>query len=231
MQRGLLRMITILQAIGHLLPLAVAMAISSVPITAALLILLSPNPGLSPIAYLSGWIVGIVLFATLFALGASAVPDHQQRQPAQLVGLVLIVIGLAMEAFAIVLWRRSRQAVTHELPKWLLAVGSVRPWQAFSFGVALNLRPKALLLSAAVGVVMTAQPLPVADSAIAITVYTLISASTVGIPVVFAFVDPQRATPRLVVVRDWILANNRTVTLLVMVFIGFVIVGTGLSFL
>ncbi|GAA1495032.1 GAP family protein [Paeniglutamicibacter kerguelensis] len=224
-------MIMILQAIGHLLPLAVAMAISSVPITAALLILLSPNPGRSPIAYLSGWILGIIVVVVLFALGAATLPAHVDLQPVFLVGIFLIAIGLTMEAFALVLWRRSDRTAASELPKWLRAVGAVRPWQAFGFGFALNLRPKSLLIGVAAGVVLTAHPLTVADATIAVAVYTALSASTVGIPVVFAFVSPERAEPHLVLVHDWIIANNRVITILVMVLIGFVIIGTGMTML
>lgn len=224
-------MIMILQAIGQLLPLAVAMAISSVPITAALLILLSPRPGRSPIAYLSGWVLGIIVVSVLFALGAAAIPAHVELQPVFFVGVFLVAIGLAMEVFALLLWRRSDRTATNELPKWLRAVGAVRPWQAFGFGFALNLRPKALLIGVAAGVVLTAQPLTIADTTIALAVYTALSASTVGIPVVFALVSPERAEPRLVLVRDWILANNRVITILVMVLIGSVIIGTGLTML
>lgn len=219
----------ILEAIGHLLPLAVAMAISSVPIMAALLILLSSNPGRSPVAYLSGWVLGIFILAVLFSLGAAAIPAHQERAPTIMMGIVLLIIGIAMEGFALVLWRRTDKNATQELPKWLRAVGAVRPWQAFSFGFALNLRPKALLLSAAVGVVMTTWPLGIADATIALSIYTVIAAATVGVPVVFALVDPDRTEPRLLVVRDWILINNRLITILVMLIIGFVIIGSGLT--
>lgn len=221
----------ILQAIGHLLPLAVAVAISSVPIMAVLLILLSPTPRNSSIAYLAGWVLGIAALAVAFSVGAAAFPATEKRHPDFTFALAQIVIGLSLEAFALALWRRSDRNATQEMPKWLRVVGAVRPWQAFGFAFALNLRPKALLLSAAAGVVLTAQPLTVGSWAVALVVYTVISASTIGIPVLYAIVNPASAQPRLEVVRDWILQNNRIITILVMVVIGFVILGNGLTLL
>lgn len=221
----------ILQAIGHLLPLAVAVAISSVPIMAVLLILLSPTPRNSSIAYLAGWVLGIAALAVAFSAGAAAFPATEKRHPDFTFALAQIVIGISLEAFALALWRRSDRNATQEMPKWLRVVGAVRPWQAFGFAFALNLRPKALLLSAAAGVVLTAQPLTAGSWAVALVVYTVISASTIGIPVLYAIVNPASAQPRLEVVRDWILQNNRIITILVMVVIGFVILGNGLTLL
>ena len=50
-----------LQAIGHILPIALAVAISSVPIMATILILLSPKRAQSAIPFLIGWVLGIAV--------------------------------------------------------------------------------------------------------------------------------------------------------------------------
>lgn len=218
-----------LQAIGLLLPLAAAMAISSVPIMAALLILLSPNSSRSSIAYLTGWTLGIIVLALLFFAGAMAVPDRAEHRSNLAFGLAQIGIGVAMEVFALLMWKRSERSAIQELPKWLRAVAAVRPLQAFGFGFGLNLRPKALLLGAAVGIVLTSQGLHPGEFAIVLAVYTALCASTVAVPVVFSHLRPEQAQPRLKLIRDWIVQNNRLITILVMVLIGFVVIGHGLS--
>lgn len=221
----------ILQAIGLLLPLAVAMAISSVPIMAALLILLSPNSNRSSIAYLAGWTLGIIVLALLFAAGAMAVPDQAEHRSNLAFGIAQIVIGVAMEVFALLMWKRSERNAIQELPKWLRAVAAVRPLHAFGFGFGLNLRPKALLLGAVVGMVLSTQALRPGEFLIALAVYTAICASTVGIPVVYSHVKPEQAQPRLKLIRDWIVQNNRLITILVMVIIGCVVMGHGMTLL
>lgn len=221
----------VLQAIGLLLPLAVAMAISSVPIMAALMILLSPHSRSSSVAYLIGWVVGIAGLALLFAAGAMVVPEQTERGPNLGAGVIQIFIGVALEIFSIFMWRRGDKSALQELPKWLRVVSAVRPMQAFGFGVGLNLRPKSLLLTAVVGVVLSTQELLPMEFVLVLGIYTLICASTVGVPVIYAFLRPLQAQPRLQQVRDWITQNNRIITILVMVIVGFVVIGHGLTLL
>lgn len=221
----------VLQAIGLLLPLAVAMAISSVPIMAALMILLSPHSHRSSLAYLIGWVVGIVGLTLVFAAGAMAVPEPTERGANLGVGVMQIFIGVALEVFAMNMWRRVDKSVLQELPNWLRVVSAVRPLQAFGFGVGLNLRPKSLLLTAVVGMVLSTQQLLPLEFVLVLGIYTLICASTVGIPVIYAFLRPEQAQPWLQQVREWITQNNRIITILVMVIVGFVVIGHGLTLL
>jgi hypothetical protein len=217
-----------LQALGQLLPLGLAVAISSVPVTATLLILLSPNQRRSSIAFLIGWTIGIPTLAVIFTLGTAAIPDQSAGQQDLVMAIAMIVIGIGMEVLAILLWRRPARTRDPEVPGWLRTVATLQPWQKFGLAFALNLRPKALLLSAAVALALIAQPLSVGDAAIALSVYTVIGASTVGALVIFTLVDPKRAEPRLISMRDWIAKNNRIVTILILVMIGVVILGNGL---
>ena len=219
----------IFEVLGRLLPIAVAVAISSVPITATIMILLSPNQRRSSLPFLIGWILGIAAMIVIFPLGAAAIPARATAHPQEILAIAQIVIGLALEAFALILWRRSAEQPSQELPRWLRAVGSLRGWQALGLAFVLNVRPKSILLSAAAGLSMRTQPLTVGESVVAIAVYTVISASTVGIPVIFTLAAPKQAEPRLIIVRDWIVKNNRIVTILIMVMIGFVIIGNGLT--
>ncbi len=58
------------QALGGLLPIAVTVAFSSVPITVTILILLSPNRNRAALPFLVGWVIGVaavIVFSTLFA--------------------------------------------------------------------------------------------------------------------------------------------------------------------
>ena len=59
-----------LSALGPLLPIAVAVAVSSVPIMATILILLSPKRNRSAIPFLIGWLVGMAAVVVVAALGA-----------------------------------------------------------------------------------------------------------------------------------------------------------------
>ena len=56
------------QAIGDLLPSAVGVALSPVPIIAVILMLLAPKAGGTSGGFLLGWVVGIVATTTIFLL-------------------------------------------------------------------------------------------------------------------------------------------------------------------
>ncbi len=50
--------------IGEILPLALGIAISPIPIIAAILMLLSPKARVTSIGFLLGWVVGITVRGT-----------------------------------------------------------------------------------------------------------------------------------------------------------------------
>lgn len=218
-----------LQALGHLLPIAVAVALSSVPITATIVILLSSNRGRSAVPFLIGWVLGIAILIIAFALGANALPESSAKHQDVIVGIVQIVIGSALVIFAIIVWRRARTKPTPALPRWLSAVGSMRPISSLGLGFVLNLRPKGLLLSIAAGLALAEVPLIPSTAITVVVIYVLIAASTVAVPIIVTLAAPKKMEPRLVSARDWMGRNSVIVTTLIMIMIGVVIIGNGMT--
>jgi len=219
-----------LQAVGHILPIAVAVALSSVPITVVILILLSPSRNRSAIPFLIGWLIGLAGVATAFALFANLLPESSERRPDLGVAIILMVVGLALVVFSIVSWRRALgKPHADVLPRWLRAVSSIGPFSAFGLALGLNVRPKALLLSAAVGISITTDSITAASAAVVIGVYTLVASSTVAVPVILTLASPTRMEPRLLQVRGWLERNNHTVSIVIMLFIGVVVFSNGLT--
>ena len=64
------------QALGSLIPLGVAAAVSTVPILVTILILLSDNRNRSALPYLIGWVVGTLFLVTVGTIAASSLPNH-----------------------------------------------------------------------------------------------------------------------------------------------------------
>lgn len=222
-----------LQALGQLLPIALAIALSTVPIMATVLILLSPNRDRSSLPFLIGWVVGIAAMAGLFTLGAQVFPAPNPRQPnsSALLGSVQIFIGLGLVILAVISWRRGRAHPTEGIPKWLRRVGSFGPWPSFGLALGLNVRPKALLLSAAAGLSLRVGSLSPESTLIVLGVFAVLASVTVSAPIVMALTSPERARTWLVASEEWINRNSRTVTNLIIVVIGVVILGNGLRLL
>ena len=214
-------------ALGHILPIAVAVALSSIPIMATILILLSPNKRRSSLMFLIGFVLGLTVTVVAFTVLAQLATPPRRSQ--ETIGISLIVIGSALVVFAIIVWRRGAGRPSTGIPKWLSAAESMGPWSAFGLAFILNLRPKAILLSAATGLSIRGDDLSVTESAIVIGVYTIVSASTVASLIVASLVRPEKTETQLVRMRTWIAENNRIVTVLIMIMVGVVIIGNGLT--
>lgn len=216
------------QAIGHLLPIAVAVAVSSVPIMVMIMILLSANRKLSALAFLCGWVIGIALVVFLCALAASALPEPPRRGQDTLGAVFTIVIGAALICGAVISLVRSRSR-TAGVPKWLLSVGSFGPLASFAVAVALNFRPKGLVLGAAAGLAIRDASLRASEIAVAIAIYTGLAASTIVVPIVATLLAPQRIAPKLVIAQAWFSKNGAILAAWMLFMIGVVILGDGIA--
>jgi hypothetical protein len=217
------------QALGALLPIAVAVALSSVPLTVTILILLSPNRGRAALPFLVGWVIGVAAVIILSAAGAAALAKPLRRGPDMAVVVLEIVIGAALMVLAAIYLRRRSPAGGTGLPRWLAAVDSFGPVVCFAIAVVLSLRPKGLLLGVAGGLALSAASLKADDAILLIIIYTAIATSTVVVPIIASLIAPQRMEPKLISARDWLIVNGRIVTSIMMFMIGVVILGYGLT--
>ncbi|SDZ00599.1 GAP family protein [Herbiconiux ginsengi] len=216
-------------AIGRLLPLAVALAISSVPILVTVLILLSPNARRSAFPFLIGFVAGVAgVFAGCIAL-AQVIPVRVVRHPQEALGIALIVIGAALVVLAVVGGVRSLHAEASGVPRWMSLVSGFGPLRSAGLGVLLCFRPKSILLCAAAGLSVRGERLSPGELGVLVTVFTLLAASTVIAPIVVAAASPEHAQNWLTAMRHWIEKNSSTVTTVILLIIGVVVVGDGLT--
>jgi threonine/homoserine/homoserine lactone efflux protein len=105
--------------IGDILPLALGIAISPVPIIAAILMLLSPKARATSIGFLIGWILGIVIAVVVFTLLAAVIPQPDADQPQPVAGVIKLALGLGLLFLALKQWRgRPGPGDEPTLPTW-----------------------------------------------------------------------------------------------------------------
>ena len=97
------------QALVQLVPLAVAAALSSVPLTATIFILLSDSGGRSGLAFLAGTVLGTFATVTVATVASQALPGRP-RQHEALIGKLEIAIGIAMVLLGVVTLMRRQSA-------------------------------------------------------------------------------------------------------------------------
>lgn len=220
--------------IGHILPLALGVALSSVPIVVMVLILLSPRGRWSSLTYLIGAMVGLVGLTALFTAVASLLPPVPTTQKSPLFATIELVLGGGLLVLAAIRWhsarrRRHEAATTEGPPAWMTKVTSLGPIPSLGVGFVLMLRPKNLLLTIAAGVAIAAGNVPFAPTVVAIAIFAVLGISTLAAPIIFAVADPVRMRRPLEETRVWIEHNSATVTTLVLLVLGTVIIGSGLA--
>lgn len=217
------------QALGALLPIAVAVAFSSVPITVTILILLSPNRNRAALPFLVGWVTGVAAVIVLGALFASALPAPPRRGPDTVTAVLAMLVGVALIVLGVIHLRRGAQSKDAGVPHWLSRVDSFGALVAFAVAVLLDFRPKGLLLGIAAGLALHAASVNAGEAAVLVAIYTVIATSTVVVPIVASFLAPRRVEPKLLAARDWMTHNGRLLTSLMMFVIGVVILGYGFT--
>jgi len=220
------------QVIGDLLPLALGVAISPIPIIAVILMLFSQRARGNSAMFLLGWIVGVAGAMVVLLIVANTQDLSQSNgQANDSVSTIKVVLGLLLIVAAHRQWRnRPKEGETPELPKYLQAVDTLSPVKALGLGVLLSaVNPKNLMMIIAAALVISQADLSDSDTIIAVLVFVLIAISTVAVPVILYNVMGARAQPMLESMRSWLAANNATVMAVLLLVIGVVIIGKGIG--
>lgn len=219
-----------LGAVGQLLPVALAAALSSVPITIMLLILLSPKRQAAAIPFLVGCVVGMTLVVTVAAVAAHALPPAPARRPSPVLGVIEIVVGLGLAGLGIRSWLRHLHSdAPPKLPSWAAAVDGLSGGRAFGVGLLMAVRPKNLLLATVVGVQLHVGPMQTPVSVALGICYVVLATSTVTIPILLTVFAPQRMEPRLGAASRLLAADGPVASAIIMILIGTVVLGNGVQ--
>lgn len=214
-----------LVALGAIIPLGIALAFSTVPFLATVVILLSPRRARA-VPYLIGYLVGLFAVAAAFTFGLAAVPHHVRA--GAWFGVAEIVLGIGLIVLAVVQWRRrGRRAPS--TGAWFDRLERVGPFTALGFALALNLRPKSLLVSAAAGIAISRAQLELGDAIVCVVVFTILGSITVSAPTVMSLVMPERTGTWLRAAREFIVRNSTLLTVIVLALAAAVVIGAGLS--
>lgn len=217
--------------IGEILPLALGVAISPVPVIAAILMLLSPRAKATSVGFLIGWVLGIVIAVTLFTLLSSVLPSGGDDDSDPIRGVIQIVLGALLLLLSVRQFRsRPKPGEEPKLPKWMQAIDKVTFTKALGLGFLLSaVNPKNLLLAIGAGSAIGTAGLDGGESAGVIAVYTLIAACTVLVPVVGYLLAAERLRGPLDALRGWLGRENAVIMGILVLVIGVDLIGKGIA--
>jgi threonine/homoserine/homoserine lactone efflux protein len=151
--------------------------------------------------------------------------------PTPLAGWLRIFLGGVLMMIA---WRKWRQRplpqASVEQPKFLAKIDSYRGWKTLLLGVTLSmLNPKNLILTSASPMAIYESKIVAKEKGIALLVFTVIASLSVCVPIVFTTLRRNQAHKILTDLKDWLIANNTSVTVMLLVVFAVLIVGNGLK--
>ena len=220
-----------LSTIGQLLPVGLAAALSTVPVTVLLVIMMSPRRKVAAAPFALGCVIGTFLVVLVASLAAQFLPEPRQRRGDEVAAVLEMLLGSALVLFGIRTWRRRhRSKGALELPGWASsALDSVGTFRAFGLGLIIEFRPKSALLACVVSLQVHAASRADAGALVVTVSYVLVATSTVTLPVLLTIISPERMEPRLAKAADTLAEDGQLISAVVLLMVGSVVIGSGLQ--
>ena len=216
-------------AIGDMLPLAATIALFPIPILAVILMLFSPSGRGNVTAYTIGWVAGLTAIVTISALLTSGVDEIADVEDYHTIDWVRIFIGVGLLSYAAKKWLGRPTGPDVEMPGWMSAINNFTPIKALGIGLLLTaLNPKNIALAAAAGTAVGQPDLTTAEAVGVGLLFLLFSTLGILIPVLYYALGGPRARAHLEAAREWLVANNAVVIMVLMALIGVVLIGEGI---
>ncbi|MGZ8762439.1 MAG: GAP family protein [Acidimicrobiia bacterium] len=220
----------LIDAIGGLLPSAIGVALSPVPIIAVILMLGTPKARTNGPAFAVGWVLGMVAVSVIVLLVAGGA-DEPGSSTSDGVNWVTLLLGVAFFVMAGRQWRsRPKKGEAPAMPKWMNAIDKVDPPRAFVLGAALSAaNPKNLALTLAATASIAQAGLSTADTAVAVAVFVALASLTVVGSVLFFVLGGDAATKPLASMEEFMSAHSNVIMMVVLLVLGAKLVGNGLA--
>lgn len=211
-----------------LVPVAVAGAMSTVPASITIVILLSPQPRRRALAFLLGTITGSVVIVGLSSVGLGFLSNIPRWNEDEFQAALGLVIGAFLIGYAAYLFSRKGTRESAMLGKITAKFQSARTWEFIGLGLGLNLRPKALVLAVTAGALISVQEPSALTWTLLVLGYAVLTQSAVVVPIVYWVRSPERAEGQLAALYAWLQRNGRMVTAATILAIGAFIAGYSL---
>jgi len=217
--------------IADILPLALGIAISPLPIIATVLMLLSPTAKHTGLGFMTGWLAGIGVVILVAILLGSAIPESKSDGSNPWAGVVTMLLGVLLVYLGFRKWS-NRPGVDDEvpLPAWMEAMDAVTPARGARIGVTLGaLNPKNLVLGISAGILIGSAEPGTMTAIIAGAIFLIVAGSSVWIPVAAYQVAEDRVAPSLEEWRQWMIQNTNAILAIVFLIMGVLVFSNGID--
>ena len=219
------------EVIGQLLPTAVGVMLSPLPIVGVILMLLSNKARVNGPMFLLGWLAGLAIVVGVVV--AFVNPDKLNKsggEPSTLNGILHLALGVLLLLLAVKqLKGRPKKGEDAEMPKWMAKMQDASPVFAFGMGAFLSgLNPKNLIFDIAAAAAIVAGDLSSSQQIVAVVVFMILASLTIGIPVLWFLIAGESAKAKLDVLRGYLVQYNWVIMCVLFLVLGAKFIGQAL---
>lgn len=212
--------------LSKLVALAAVVALSPITVIPAVLVLHASRPRPASLAFLAGWLLGLVGFTAAFVTGSELLSGLHATPP-KWASWVRVVFALALIALAAFHWFSRHR--NRSMPRWMRSFSTLSPVRAGVVGAVLvPLRPEVLLLCAAAGLAVGNSGLSAAAQLVAAAIFVVLAASTVAIPILAVAGAGDRLDEALERLKAWMEANHDAMLGVTLFLIGLIVLYNGI---
>ena len=210
----------------ELIPLALVVALSPFSIIPAVLVLSTPRPRPTALAFLAGWFIGLAVLTAIF-LEVSSLAGGLRDKPPGWASWVRIIVGATLIVFGLYRWSTRKRAA--HTPGWMNSMSKFTTSRAFLTAAALTvINPKVLFICAAAGLAIGTAGLRAPGAWGAVAWFVVVAGSTVAIPILAYAVAGDRLDEPLSRIKDWMERQHATLVAAILIVIGLLVLYKGI---
>ena len=218
--------------VGAVLPQAMAIALSPVPMVCIVLVLMSRRPVRAGLSFAVGWIGALAIAVGLVAWLTDTVAEKNAEAARDGVDLVQLAVGVLFAVLAVRYWRkRPEPGVPPPRPAIVDRIATLSAPALVLTGAAAalaNLKNLPLVVSA--GSYIGGAGLAPGSTVIAAAIFVIAASLTVLTPLLaVAIMGPAKSAPTLKSLETWLLANLNTITVILLAVLATVMIGNSLD--
>jgi hypothetical protein len=221
-----------IEVLFEIIPFAVGIAISPVPIITVILSLFSVKAVWNGPAFLLGWAMGILVVCIPVLMFTESTRVTTVTNPSTLASVVRVILGGLLFIAAFFRWRvRPKANEEPNIPKWLLMVEVISPFKVFVVGFffAVITNPKNMALTIA-GILPVAHSfLSIPEKTALVALFIIVSCLGIAIPVIYYLVAGETARNILNAWKKWLIVNNRAVVATLLLVFGVILFSEGMK--
>jgi threonine/homoserine/homoserine lactone efflux protein len=218
------------QAIGEMLPAALAVTLSPFPIIAIVLLLGTTQARRNGFAFMIGWIIGLAALTAVVMLLITTVDDHGSAA-SRLVSWARVLGGAGLIALAWRKWTsRPREGVIAVPPAWMSRISTSTPARSVVLGLVLaglNVKNLALVTSGTSSI--TDLGIEGHQAVVAAAIFVFLGSLSVIVAMLVHVIGGERSVAPLEAVKQFMIANNNVIMMIILLILGAKILGDGIS--